>query len=37
MGQEQAIAEALRVAAELNATEARAGPNRPASAPSSSA
>ncbi len=35
MSQEQAIAEALRVAAEFNSTEAQAGPNRPAPAPSS--
>jgi tetratricopeptide (TPR) repeat protein len=34
---EQASAEALRVAAELNPTEAQAGPNRPVSAPSSPA
>ncbi len=30
LSQEQAIAEALRVAAELNSTEAQAGPNQPA-------
>jgi tetratricopeptide (TPR) repeat protein len=37
LGQEQAIAEALRLAAEFNSTEAQAGPSRPASAPSSPA
>jgi hypothetical protein len=30
MSQEQAMAEALRLAAELNVTEAQAGPNPPA-------
>jgi hypothetical protein len=35
LSQEQTIAEALRVAAELTSTEAQAGPNRPASAPAS--